>query len=273
MNRSGRAGGRRLRDGARDVQAVPFGAIRPSSRITVRVGTTPAAAPGRPGPGGRPLVVPHRGEAPRTWGQRARVLALWPPGSAPRGAPGLPPLLVRRRRVGRLEVAPAAVPRRPEGRSPPGAGDRRRRRRGGADPPDLGSRRREGGRHDPGQQAGARGRSRPAFAARPGGGPAAAHPEARRPAHAGHAPPCRRLRNTPASAGRTPAGTAFRPPRDLQWSRRRRCAAACTSRPGTGRLLGAPTPGAGRRRNRARRHTPRWGWRTRPGPSGAGRSV
>jgi hypothetical protein len=47
------------------------------------------------------------------------------PRGAASGAPGLPPSPVRRRRARRLEVAPAAVPHRPEGRPPPGAGDRR----------------------------------------------------------------------------------------------------------------------------------------------------
>ncbi|MEV5886708.1 MobF family relaxase [Streptomyces sp. NPDC052020] len=104
---------------------------------------------------------------------------------------------VRRRGARRLEVAPAAVPRRPEGRPPPGAGDRIRRRRGGADPSDPRSRRRAGGGHAPGQSTGTRSRPRPASAARPGSGPAAAHPAARHPEHTGPEPHWRSRVSTP----------------------------------------------------------------------------
>ncbi len=55
----------------------------------------------------------------------ADALATPGPRGAPCGAPGLPPPPVHRRGARRLEVAPAAVPHRPEERPPPGAGDRR----------------------------------------------------------------------------------------------------------------------------------------------------
>lgn len=106
-----------------------------------------------------PSRCPHPGRA----GQR----------SATCGAPGLP--AVRRRRGCRIEVAPAAVAHRPEGRPPSGAGVRRRRRHGGAVPPDLRSGR-PAGRQAPGRRTGARRRPRPPATARPDDGLAAGTP-------------------------------------------------------------------------------------------------